>query len=379
MKITGLRTFSVAADCNWVFVQVQTDEGITGLGEGTVSSKALAVEAAIRDLERFLVGREPRNIEGLWQEMYRYPRWKGGAVLNSAIGAIEIALWDILGQSLQVPIYQLLGGGCRERIRLYSHVMTGETLEESVEQALALVEQGFTAMKTTALFIKGDVVRPHEALRLGVARIKAIRETVGPDVDILVDAHCQTTPQMAVEVAQRIAEYRPFFIEEPTRPEDLCALEWVSQRSPVPLATGEQLFTKFGFADVCSKHLVNYIQPDVVHCGGISELKKIAAMAEAHLIDCAPHNPQSFVSTMASLHVNACTPNCVIQEITRGPEWQKDLFIGGPMIEGGYARLPSGPGLGIRLNEEVAAAHPADESLFRPRWRWEDGSVADWA
>ena len=187
------------------------------------------------------------------------------------------------------------------------------------------------------------------------------------------------TPQMAVAFANRIAEYEPFFFEEPTRPEDLGALEWVSQHSQIPLATGEQMFTKFGFTEVCEKHLVSYIQPDVIHCGGISEMKKIAAIAEAHFIDCAPHNPQSYVSTMASLHVDACTINCVIQEFPPGPEWQSDLFIGGPEITDGYASLPSGPGLGVRLNEEVAAAHPYDEALLRPQWRWEDGSVADWA
>jgi galactonate dehydratase len=378
MKITGFKTFVVAADSNWVFVQVYTDEGVTGLGEGSVSSKTLAVEAAIRDLERFVVGRDPRDIEALWQEMYRYPRWKGGPVLSSAISAIEIALWDILGQTLDVPVYQLLGGRCRDRIRMYTHV-AGETPAEAAEQAVALVEQGYTAVKTGGLLVNGEVVKPHEAMRLGAARIEAIREAVGPDIDILIDAHCQMTPQMAVAFADRIAEYEPFFFEEPTRPEDLGALEWVSQHSQIPLATGEQMFTKFGFTEVCDKHLVNYIQPDVIHCGGISEMKKIAAIAEAHFIDCAPHNPQSFVSTMASLHVDACTTNCVIQEFPPGPEWQSDLFIGGPEITDGYASLPSGPGLGVRLNEEVAAVHPYDEALFRPQWRWEDGSVADWA
>jgi galactonate dehydratase len=378
MKITGFKTFVVAADSNWVFVQVYTDEGVTGLGEGSVSSKTLAVEAAIRDLERFVVGRDPRDIEALWQEMYRYPRWKGGPVLSSALSAIEIALWDILGQTLDVPIYQLLGGRCRDRIRMYTHV-SGETPEEAASQAVALVDQGYTAIKTGGLLVNGEVVKPHEAMRLGVARIEAIREAVGPDIDILVDAHCQMTPQMAVAFANRIAEYEPFFFEEPTRPEDLGALEWVSQHCQIPLATGEQMFTKFGFTEVCDKHLVNYIQPDVIHCGGISEMKKIAAIAEAHFIDCAPHNPQSYVSTMASLHVDACTINCVIQEFPPGPEWQSELFIGGPEITDGYASLPSGPGLGVRLNEEVAAAHPYDEALLRPQWRWEDGSVADWA
>jgi galactonate dehydratase len=210
-----------------------------------------------------------------------------------------------------------------------------------------------------------------------VEKIRAMREAVGPDLDIAIDAHGQLTPAMALEFAERVWEYRPLFLEEPTQPEDPDSLAWLSARTRVPLATGERLFTKWGFAELCARHLVSYIQPDVVHCGGILELKKIASLAEAHFIDCAPHNPQSWVSTMASLHVDACTPNCVIQEQIQGPTWQADLFGTELRIASGYAPLPAAPGLGLGFNEAEAVKHPYVPD-FRPEWRWEDGAVADW-
>jgi galactonate dehydratase len=378
MKITSLRTFVVdGGSSNWVFVKVYTDEGLVGLGEGTIASKALTMAAAIMEHERYLVGKDPRQIERLWQAMYRYARWRGGPVLNSAISAIEIALWDILGQSLGVPIFQLLGGACRDRIRMYAHV-GGRTPEELASRGRALVDAGYTAMKTGALVIYDGVVRPNPGIREGVAKIRALREAVGDDVDILLDAHGQFTPVMALDVAERLAELRPFFLEEATQPEDIDGLAWLAERVRIPLATGERLFTKYGFTQIVDRHLVNYVQPDIVHCGGILELKKIAAMAEAHSIDVAPHNPQSEVSTMASIHLNACTPNAVILEhVHQSPPWRYDLF-GGPgyTVTSGFANLPTKPGLGLELNEDVAARHPYRADL-REMWVWDDGSVAD--
>lgn len=378
MKITQLKPILVSlGGSNWVFVKVYTDEdGLTGLGEGTVASKGMAVAAAVTELERLIVGRDPMNIEGLWQLMYRNPRWRGGPVLCSAISAIEIALWDIKGKVYGQPIYQLLGGACRDKIRVYAHV-GGRTPAEAAERAIALKERGFTAMKTGPLHVEDNVVRLPHSLVKGAEKIKAMREALGDDVDMLIDGHGQLTPTMAVEFARRVEEYRPFFLEEATQPEDLGLLAWLSQRVNVPLATGERLFTKYGFADLCARHLVNYVQPDVVHCGGISEMKKIATIAEAHFIDCCPHNAQSWVSGMASLHVDACTPNCVIQEWPGGPAWQAELFDGAPIIKDGYAELPTKPGLGLELNEKIAERHPYQPD-FRPQWTFEDGSVADW-
>src|SRR5262245_15410963 len=307
MKIDGLKTFIVDSTDGrggpqWVFVKVMTDQdGLWGLGEGSVTSKAATIAAAIMENERFLMGRDPLNIEWLWQQMYRVPRWRGGPVLNSAISAIEIALWDIKGKAYGQPIYQLLGGACRERIRMYAHG-GGATPEQAAENALALKEKGFTAVKTGSIHVEQSKVRPGTGIALGAEKIRAMREAVGSDFDIGIDAHGQLTPTMALDFAERVWEYRPMFLEEPTQPEDLDTLAWLGSHTRVPLATGERLFTKWGFADLCARHLVAYVQPDVVHCGGILEMKKIAALAEAHFIDCAPHNPQSWVSTLASLH-----------------------------------------------------------------------------
>jgi len=382
MRITGFKTFIVDSTDGrggpqWVFVKVLTSEdGLYGIGEGSVTSKATTIAAAIMELERMVAGKDPLRIEGLWQLMYRNPRWRGGPVLNSAISAVEIALWDIKGKAYGQPIYQLLGGACRDRIRMYAHC-GGPTPQAAAENALRVKARGFTALKTGALHVENGTVIPASGIRKAIEKIAAMREAVGEDFDIAIDAHGQLTPPMALEFCQRVAEYRPLWVEEPTQPEDLDTLAWLAQKSPVPLATGERLFTKWGFADLCGRHLVNYVQPDVVHCGGISEMKKIAAIAEAHFIDCAPHNPQSWVSTFASLHVDACTPNCVIQEQIAGPSWQAELFRTEWQIVDGYAALPDRPGLGLDFDEAEAAKHPYVPD-FRPDWRWPDGSVADW-
>jgi galactonate dehydratase len=328
------------------------------------------------ELERMLQGRDPLNIEWLWQQMYRVPRWRGGPVLNSAISAIEIALWDIKGKAYGQPIYQLLGGACRERVRMYAHC-GDSTPEQAAENALKVKERGYTALKTGSLHIENNTVRPAGGVARGAEKIRAMREAVGLEFDIGIDAHGQLTPPMALDFAERVWEYRPMFLEEATQPEDLDTLAWLGAHTRVPLATGERLFTKWGFADLCARHLVAYVQPDVVHCGGILEMKKIATLAEAHFIDCAPHNPQSWVSTLASIHVDACTPNCVIQEHIQGPAWQADLFRAEQKIENGYAPLPLAPGLGLDFDEAEAERHPYLPD-FRPEWRWEDGSVADW-
>jgi galactonate dehydratase len=361
----------------WVFVKVLTSEdGLYGIGEGSVTSKATTIAAAIMELERLVVGRDPLNIEGLWQQMYRIPRWRGGPVLNSAISALDIALWDIKGKAYGQPIYQLLGGACRDRVRMYAHC-GGATPEQAAENARRIKAAGYTALKTGSIHVENSLVVPGSGLRKGLEKIAAMRDAVGEDFDIGVDAHGQLTPPMALEFCRRVEPYRPLFVEEPTQPEDLDTLAWLSARSPVPLATGERLFTKWGFAELCGRHLASYIQPDIVHCGGITELRKIAAIAEAHFIDVAPHNPQSWVSTLASIHVDACTPSCVIQEHIAGPSWQADLFKTELKLVDGHAPLPTAPGLGLDFDEAEAARHPYREDL-RPEWKWADGSVADW-
>jgi L-alanine-DL-glutamate epimerase-like enolase superfamily enzyme len=373
LKITGIKTFVVnVGSVNWVFCKVYTNQGLTGLGEGSVTSKEATMSQAIMEHERFLVGKDPTDIELLWQGMFRYPRWRGGPILNSAISAVEIALWDILGQALGVPIYKLLGGAARKRIRLYKDV--GATPEAFLQAK----EEGYTAAKSGFITINDDVVVPGYAVREGARKLAVVRKAVGDEFDICIDAHGQLTTVMAVDFCTRIEELRPMFVEEATQLEDLGELELLRQKTKVPLATGERSFTKYGFMEFCSRHLVNYIQPDVCHAGGILELKKIGVIAETFRVEMAPHNPQSEVSTMASLHVDATTPACTIQEYAPKTEaWIRDLFSGGAVkVNRGFAELPDRPGLGVVLDEKVAAMHPY-KPVTRNQPVFSDGGVGD--
>jgi galactonate dehydratase len=373
LKITGLKTFVVnAGSLNWVFCKVYTNGGLVGLGEGSVTSKEATIAQAIMEHERFLVGKDPTDIEFLWQSMFRVPRWRGGPVLNSAISAVEIALWDILGQALDVPIYKLLGGAARNRVRMYLDV--GSTPED----CLRATQLGSPALKTTPLSPVKDLVNPSAMIRDGIRKLQAIRKAVGDDLDIAVDAHGRCTTTMAIDFCNRVEDLDLLFVEEPTQLEDLGELALLREKTRTHLATGERSFTKYGFADFCSRHLVDYVQPDVCHAGGILELKKIGVLAETYRVNLAPHNPQSFVSTMASLHVDATTPSAAIQEYTLNrTDWVQELFGGaGPVIRDGYADLPTRPGLGVTLNEKIAAAHPYKPST-RPEYKFGDGSVTD--
>jgi len=378
LKVTDLKTFVVnAGGKNYVFVKIFTNRGIVGLGEGSITSKARTVEQAILEHRRYLVGLDPTNIEMHWQAMYRWPRWRGGPILNSAISAVEIALWDILGQALGQPIWRLLGGKARERMQMYVHA-GGGTTQEYVENWTKAKADGWSAAKGGFLRPRGLVVDPTKDVRDAIERLAAVREAVGPDFRILIDLHGFPTPPMAVEFCARAEEYSPYFVEEATQIEDDDELAHLRSKTRIPLATGERLFTKYGFSRICSRHLVDYIQPDVVHCGGILELKKIATIAEAFRIQAAPHNPQSSVSTLASLHVDLTTPNFAIQEISRpSSRFFQDLFRGdGPEYKDGYALPPTKSGLGVTLDEKVAARRPYVPAN-RPRMRFGDGAVTD--
>jgi galactonate dehydratase len=379
LKITDMKTILVDAqnDENFVFVKIYTNQGIVGLGEGTLTGKEATVAEAIMEHKRYLVGKDPTDIEFHWQGMFRGPRYRGGPVLSSALSAVEIALWDILGQALGQPIWRLLGGKARNRVRIYPHA-NGRTVESSVREWMKMKDAGWTACKGTFVDYRKNMMEPTRAVRLGLEKLKAVREALGPDFDICVELHGQATTTMAVDFCTRAEEFRPFFVEEATQLEDLGELALLRSKTRVPLATGERLFTKYGFSEICARHLVDYVQPDVVHCGGILEMKKIGTIAEAFRIELAPHNPQSEVSTIASLHVCMCTPNATILEIGSGqkPFWN-DLFYGGVVrFENGYALPPDKPGLGIDVDEKVAAKFP-----YKPKdWHgptFPDGSIAD--
>jgi galactonate dehydratase len=383
LKVTDLKTYIVSRSGeynsnNYVFVRVFTNQGIVGTGEGSVTSKAKTMEAAIGEHKRYLVGRDPTDIEMHWQAMYRWPRWRDGPILNSAISAVEIALWDILGQALGQPIYLLLGGKARERVQMYVHA-GGSTPAEYARNWKATQEEGWTACKGGFLGVQGTTIDRVHAVREGIANLKAVREAVGDDFKICIDLHGKATPTMAIDFCRRAEQYAPYFVEEATQIEDLEELAHLRSKTTIPLATGERLFTKHGFSEICEKHLVDFVQPDVVHCGGIAELKKIGIIAEAHRIELAPHNPQSTVSTLASLHTDFATPSFAIQEISdrgRDPFWA-DLFEGGePVYEKGFALPPNKPGLGVGFDGEVAAKRPYTPHT-RLQLRFPDGGIAD--
>ncbi len=393
LRITDLRTFLVDAgnDENYVYVKIYTNQGLTGLGEGTLSGKCLTVATAIGELKRHLVGKDPTEIERHWQDIFRGPRYRGGPVLMSALSAVEIALWDILGQATGLPIWRLLGGKARDRVRLYcheghlgrlSHTKKRRFKDDDEEIALWKQKQadGWTCIKGGFLPVKNDGVNFREAIREGVEHLAKVRAAVGPDFDIIVEIHGKANPSAAVEFCNRVEEFRPLWVEEVTQLESevLEECRQLRRQTRVPLATGERLCTRYEFAPLCSERLVDVIMPDIVHVGGISEMRKIAALAETFRVDVSPHNPQSEVSTLASLHVCACTPNCTLLEVGSGqdPFWA-DLFFGGLFrYERGYAPLPEKPGLGIDLDEKVAAKFPYQEKPVRSL-RFPDGSITD--
>jgi len=373
LKITKIETFFVKP--RWLFLKMHTDEGLVGLGEPIVEGRARTVATAVKELESYLIGQDPRQIERHWQAMYRGTFYRGGPILVSAISGIEQAMWDILGKSLNVPVYHLMGGACRDRIRIYSQCH-GETPELIAARAKELVAEGFTALKAV---IDGPIrhVDNKAYVRSQVNKIQAIREAVPETVDLAVDFHGRASPPMAIRLAQAFEEFDLMFIEEPVLPENIDALVTVARSTTTPIATGERLFTRWGFREVLEKQAAAIVQPDICHAGGISEVRKIAAMAETYYAAVAPHNPLGPISLAASLQVDACTPNFLCQEqVTLGEGYLKQPF----KQKNGYIDLPTAPGLGIELDEEALTTTMADDGSWQvPHlFHKDDGSFGEW-
>ena len=377
MQITRIDTYLVGVGGrNLLFLQVQTDEGIVGLGEAYSCGPDDATERVIHDFESWLVGRDPREVERLWQLMYNTTRFPGGSVVNSAISGIEHALWDIKGKALGVPVYELLGGRCRDRVRVYQSPH-GATPDELAANAAELIGRyGYTALKIGPQPPGSHALPWNRVLRESAARMEAVRRAVGEDVDVATDPHAKVfEPVRALELIDALQPYRPMFVEEPLRPENVDALAKLRAQARVPIATGEMLYTKFEFRDLLVREAADIVQPDVCVAGGILELKKIAAMAEAFYVDVAPHNPMGPVATAVNVQLAACTPNFLILEyIPDDQPPRRDLVAEPMLLRDGYLEIPTKPGLGIALNLEALAGHP-----FR-RWHRafpirEDGSV----
>lgn len=368
MKITDVKTFVV--DCfrtNWVFVKVCTDEGITGVGEATLEYKEFALEGAIQHAKEAILGKDPMQIELIAHDLYRDAYWRGGAVLMSAISGIEMALWDIKGKALGVPVYQLLGGKMRDSVRIYVNgwFSGAKTPKEFGEKAKEAVKRGVTAMKWDP-FGKNYLEISNKALTTALECVDEVRKAVGNDVELLIEGHGRFDVQTGIKIARELEQFKPKFFEEPTPPDDIHALKRVRDKSPVPISAGERLYGLRAFKDVFALDAVDFIQPDVSHAGGIMELKKIASLAEAYYIPFAPHNPSGPIANAATLQLAACTRNFSILEIMYSDViYRKDVTNESLNYHDGYIDIPDKPGLGIELNEEECLAHPYQQHTLR--------------
>ncbi len=371
MKVTALTTYITWGDPrNWVFVKVQTDEGIYGWGEATVEGRERTVEAAIHEVGDALIGEDPTAVEHHWQRLFRLGFWKGGVILTSALSALDQACWDIAGKACGKPVYRLLGGPTRSRIRLYTHVGIYDPTR-MIDDVERHKSEGFTAFKTGAWH--GDArLSEREAVRVFAQRVAQLREIAGPDVDLMIDNHGRSRPGAAIRLMRALEPYDLYFFEEPTPPENLEALAKVVQAGfDMDIAAGERLYTKWGFRELLERQLVNVIQPDVCHAGGITELKKIAALAETYYVQVAPHNPQGPVSMAACVQLGAAIPNFAILEYVHSQPWRDRIQSQPLVVRDGHVELPILPGLGIDLDEEALRASP-----YNPRPRRQDATDA---
>ena len=390
MKITSVTTRVVNAEMrNWVFVRVETDQsGLYGWGEATLEWKTRAVAGAVEDLVPLLLGRDPRDIEQLVRVMKKQSFWRLGVIGMSAVSGIELALWDILGKSLGVPLWRLLGGKVRDRVKVYTHLGLGdmravyETLdaEPLVQRAREVADKGYRAFKAVFIPYTNYTASLPEIDK--VARMmEALREAVGSSIDIMIDFHGRTASvAAALAYIEAIAPGHPLFIEEPLPPGDTPGLSAVAAKSRVPIATGERLIDRFEFDDIFRSRAVDIVQPDICHVGGLMEAKKIAAMAEAASIGVAPHNPLGPIAGVAALHFAVSTPNHVIQEEMVGAvPWYFDVVQGPIRMVDGHWQIPELPGLGIEVNEAECVRYPFQQEVIHTiNAVLGDGTIVDW-
>ncbi|WP_158742890.1 galactonate dehydratase [Acidisphaera sp. L21] len=382
MKITKLTTFIVPP--RWCFLKIETDDGIFGWGEPVVEGRAHTVATAVDELSDYLVGKDPFLIEDHWTVMYRAGFYRGGAVHMSAIAGIDQALWDIKGKALGVPVHQLLGGKLRDRIRVYSWI-GGDRPAETAAAAKEVAARGFTAIKMNGTE-ELQYLDSHAKLDAVLGRVGAIRDALGPDFGIAVDFHGRVHRPMAKVLAKELDAYRLMFIEEPVLSEHSEALREIANHCATPIALGERLFSRWDFKKILSEGYVDVIQPDPSHAGGITETRKIAAMAEAYDMGLALHCPLGPIALAANLQLDAVCYNAFIQEQSLGIHYNatNDLldYLVDPSVfdySDGHVAIPDGPGLGIEVNEAFVRRKAAEGHRWRnPVWRHVDGSFAEW-
>ncbi|MFD3003455.1 galactonate dehydratase [Pontibacter toksunensis] len=382
MKIKNYELFQVPP--RWLFLKIETDDGIVGWGEPVIEGKAATVKTAVEELMDYLVGKDPMHIEDHWNVMYRAGFYRGGPILMSAIAGIDQALWDIKGKYFNAPVYQLIGGKAREIMKVYSWI-GGDRPADVGNAAKEMVAKGFKAVKMNATE-ELQYVDTYDKVDFAVARIAAVREAVGPAVGIGIDFHGRVHKPMAKILAKALEPFRPMFIEEPVLPENNEALREIANHVSIPIATGERMFSKWQFKTLLKEGYADIIQPDLSHAGGITECKKIFSMAEAFDVAVAPHCPLGPIALAACLQVDATCHNAFIQEQSLGIHYNQGSDLLDYLVDqsvfayhDGYVKIPEGPGLGIEVNEaHVRKMAETGHNWKNPLWRHPDGSIAEW-
>ncbi|HEU0138493.1 MAG TPA: galactonate dehydratase [Bryobacteraceae bacterium] len=367
LKVTRLETFLVKP--RWLFLKVHTNAGITGLGEPITEGRALTCAEAVKEVEPYLVGKDPRQVTHHWQAIYRHAFYRGGPILTSVLSGIDQALWDIKGKALGVPVYELLGGPTRTRVRVYAHARSADQIQQRLKE-------GFTAFKTgPAKRRPSRYVETPAEVQYAAEKFAEFRRTVGNDIDIGIDFHGAISPATAKLLIKVLEPYQPMFIEEPCQAQNHDVMAEIARGTHLPIATGERVFTKWGFREVLEKGAATILQPDLCHAGGITECRLIAGMAEAYYASIAPHNPLGPISLAAGVQLAASIPNFLCQEqVSLGEGYLKQPF----KVREGYLELPTGPGLGIELDENAMADKLSHDWRNPESYDADDGSVADW-
>lgn len=382
MKIISVQTFLVRP--RWCFVKIQTDDGFVGWGEAVLEGKAETVSACVEEMSDYIIGEDPSRIEDIWTKLYRGAFYRGGGILMSAISGIDQALWDIKGKVFNTPVYQLMGGPCRNRIKVYSWI-GGDRPSDVAKASLQKKNEGFTAIKMNATE-ECQYVDSFEKIDAVLERVASIREAVGKNFGIAIDFHGRVHKPMAKVLAKKLEEFDPMFLEEPVLCENMESFREIAAACNIPIATGERLFSRWDFKKLFQAGGVDIIQPDLSHAGGITEVKKIASMAEAHDIALAPHCPLGPIALMSCIQVDATCHNAFIQEQSMGIHYNEGRCVLDYItnledftFKEGYMTLPKRPGLGVEVNEALVQEESNSPHRWRnPVWRHADGTIAEW-
>ncbi|WP_339926216.1 galactonate dehydratase [uncultured Cyclobacterium sp.] len=368
VRITKLETFLVKP--RWIFLKIHTDAGVVGLGEPLLEGRALTIQTAIKELEPYLIGKDPRHVVHHWQAIYRHAFYRGGPILTSALSGIDHALWDIKGKLLGVPVYELFGGPTRDRVRIYGRASNAEEMKKRKQEGFTVIKTG-VAKKQPARIVENPAF-----IQYAADNFASLREAGGPEMDIGIDFHGSISPQTAKVLIKELEQYQPMFVEEPCQAQNVDVMAEIARGTHLPIATGERIFTKWGFREILEKGAASIVQPDLCHAGGLTEGRLIAGMAEAYYAAIAPHNPMGPISLACGLHLAASVPNFLVQEqVTLGEGYLKTPF---KLESDGTVLIPKGPGLGIELDEDALQDKLGHDWTNPQTYDPRDGSVVDW-